>query len=115
MPVAAGKAAVQHPLGGEADHFDQPIDSMALAADRQGAAGQGQWHDPEIDIGGEPAIEPHLGFGIALPGFDGRKIDAVTAQRFFEFVDVLIGEKHPREMRFDYFDPWRLVCVGQWR
>ena len=36
VPVPSGEAAVQHPLGGEPDHLDQPVDDEALAANRQG-------------------------------------------------------------------------------
>ena len=38
MPVPAGESAVEHPLGGEADHLDQPVDDDSLAANRQAVA-----------------------------------------------------------------------------
>src|SRR6516165_3221880 len=91
VPVPAGEAAVQHLLGAKPDHLDQPVDDDAPAANRQAvAAGQSKWHDAEINIGGEPAIEPHLCFGIAAPGFGSRKIKTVAAQRLLQFVDVPI-------------------------
>ena len=112
VPVAAGEAAVQHPFGGKPDHLDQPVNDDALAANRQAvAAGQGQRHDLEIDIGGQPAIEAHLCFGIASPGFSSREIKAVAAQRLLELVDVPIGQKYPGEMRLDRFDPGRLLGI----
>ena len=115
VPVPAGEAAVEHPLGGEADHLDQPVDDDALAANRQAVAvRQGQRHDPEIDVGGQPAIETHLCFGIASPGFGSREIEAVAAQGLLELVDVPVGQKYPGEMRFDHFDPGRLVRIDPW-
>src|SRR6516162_6579191 len=35
VPVPSGETAVQHPLAGETDHLDQPVDDDALAADRK--------------------------------------------------------------------------------
>src|SRR5215472_17985293 len=52
LPVTADKALIQHLLGGKADHLDQPVDDDSLPVNRQSsAAGQRQWHDPEIDTG----------------------------------------------------------------
>src|SRR6516165_9805042 len=87
----------------------------ALAVDRQAvAASQGQRHDPEIDVGGQPAIEAHLCFGIASPGLGSREIKAVAAQGLLELVDVPIGQKYPREVRLDNFDPGRLLRIDPW-
>ena len=72
---------------------------------------QGQGQDLDIDVEGEPAIEAHLFFGIASPSFSSREIKAVAAQRLLELVDVPIGQKYPGEMRFDRFDPGRLLGI----
>jgi len=115
VPVSAGEAAVEHPLGREADHLDQPVDDDALAANRQAvAASQGQRHGPEIDVGGQPAIEAHLCFGIASPGLGSREIKAVAAQGLLELVDVPIGQKYPGEVRLDNFDSGRLLRIDPW-
>lgn len=115
MPLTADRRRSSIRSAG-ADHLDQPVDSNTVAPDRQvTAVSQGQWHGPEIDVNGEPAVKVRLCFGIALPGLASREVEAIPAQSFFQFVDVQASQKTQGEVRLDCFDARRFILVGPQR
>ena len=112
-PVASAQPLVQHAHSGEADHFDQPVDGRAGATDPEAAASlQSQRYHPDVDAESQAAVEPHLVLGISTPGSGCGKIETFATQGLFQFIDVPIGQKYPREMRFDSFNVAGGIRVG---
>ena len=105
---------VQHALGRNADHFDQPVHDDAGTRNREIALSlQGERHYSDVYMVRKAAVEPHLLLGVASPGLSRRKIETVSAQGFFQLVDVAVGQKYPGEMRFGPLDMARLVWIGR--
>jgi hypothetical protein len=114
-PSAAREAAVEHAVGGQADHLDQPIDDGPFSGEREAVPAKGQWHDAEIDFRRETSVETHLLFGVPVPQRRGRKIQPVTGQRLFQLEDVFLGQKHPGKIRFNPFDLQGAPSISCWR
>ena len=105
VPVASAEARIEHPIGRQAPHLDEPIDNGTSAADGEFARIERQRHDSDINALCQTPVEAHLELGVAMPGSQGRQIDDAVALRLFQLVDAIVGQENPGEMGFDTFDP----------
>jgi hypothetical protein len=105
VPIASAEARIEHPIGRQAAHFDEPIGDGTLAADGEFVLVDRQRQHTKIDAARQTAVEAHLQLGIATPGSQCRQIDAVVAHRLLQLVNVVVGQEDPRKMGFDARDP----------
>ena len=96
---------VEHQRLGQAAHHHQPVDRPPGAPDRQPAVGlYRQRADAEIDVGRQPAVEPHLLGTDAAPGVEGRVVEERITNRLLQLQRPLAGEEHPGHMGFAGLD-----------
>ncbi len=99
-----GDTGIEHVALVETPHRDQPVDRLAVAADREPPVQPRQRLHTEIDIRREAPVEPDLG---AAGGFAARQrgeIEIRKAHRLLQLVDVGTGEEHPRHVGLAHLD-----------
>ncbi|MCA9860289.1 MAG: hypothetical protein KC438_11230, partial [Thermomicrobiales bacterium] len=88
---------VEHAVRGHAAHEGGPFERFAGGIDPVGRYGD----DPEVDIGGQPAVESNLVFA-GLFAFGGiAKINKTQIDRSLQLDDLVAGQQHPGDMGFD--------------
>ncbi len=102
------RARRQHPVeflrAVEAPHAHRILERRAGTADPRFIGGSGDRHDVEIEIGREPAIEPHFVLARGAPLGERREVEEPEVEVFFQLVGEVAGEHHPRNVRLDALD-----------
>lgn len=68
--------------------------------------------DAAIDVGRQPAIEPHLGLAHRPSALGCPVVDEIQRERLLELVHVLAGQEHPRDVRLANLDPRWVMCIA---
>ncbi len=95
LNMRLGDAAIEHIVLVELLDKHKPIDRGSGSANRETIAGIHQRQDVEIDVRRQRAIEPQLGAAGGLAPRKRRKVEIGKADRLFEFVDPVAGQKDP--------------------
>ena len=65
----------------------------------------------QVDVGGEPTVEPQLLVAEMPPARERGEVEKPEAHRLLDLVDPLAGEEHPGDMRLHELDAIDLVRV----
>jgi hypothetical protein len=104
---------VEHPVRREPPHVHEPVDRLARSREREpGFEIERQLDRAQVDVPGEPSIEPYLLLAVALAQGRRAEVEAVPAHRLLQLVDVASREEHPRHVGLHRVDGPRRRRVG---
>ena len=88
---------VEHALGRQAPHADEPIDHAAVAVDGELAVRRlRDLRQPAIDVAGEAAVQLHFGAAVREPSRERTQIDELVDDRLLELVRLGRRRGRPR-------------------
>jgi hypothetical protein len=99
-------------IGWKAPHPDHVIDALAAPAQLQRAASLVRdRHDPEVDLWGEPPIQPHLFVAEVVAELGCAEVEEGEADGLLELVDIRPSEEDVRDMRLHMLHSLRPMRV----
>jgi hypothetical protein len=89
----------------EPSHVDGIVDHIAVQAEPVATRTESDRNDPEVDVTGEPSVQPDLVLAAALASLERRVVHEAVVHGTLELSHVPVGEKHPRDVRRELSDP----------
>jgi hypothetical protein len=113
---SSGDGGVEHALGRQPLHFDQPLDRGALPLHSE-VSGRiaGERYDVEIDAGRQAPVQPQFLAAGELAGGKRGEVEKFVTHRLLHFEGELPGQKHIGHVGLDDLDVRRRVRVGRRR
>jgi hypothetical protein len=112
IELAIGQTSIELPHAVELTHAHRVVDDLPAATDLETGGAAADRHDTDVQRRRKAAIQADLFRAEHPSARQRREIDETKVDWTLDLVDVIPGQQHPRDVRFDQFDRGATVRVG---